>query len=163
MPSALRSEIVLDRLRELRRRLSDSFGLGVVQLTEFLEQGDETDARSAISIVSGEVSSTVEWLSICSQPNRHRPATAAGEQLHRIHVDRVDIRSLFSIHLDGDVVLIEIASDLFIVERLFLHHVAPVALHRPTDTNSADCARAAEDRGSSRGTNGSCISASRLL
>ena len=50
-----------------------------------------------------------------------------GHTLHRLHVDRVQIRSFLAVHLDRDEVLVHVSGGLRVLERLALHHVAPVA------------------------------------
>ena len=86
-----------------------------------------------------EVGAAVERLAVGRQPHRHRPAASAGQRLHRRHVDGVDVGPLLAVDLDRHVVLVEERRDLGILERLLLHHVAPVAgrvadaeQHRPS-------------------------------
>src|SRR5205085_586056 len=55
-----------------------------------------------------------------------RPAAVPRHHLHCLHVDGVDVGTLFTIDLDGDKVVIEDCRDRFVLERLALHHVAPV-------------------------------------
>ena len=57
---------------------------------------------------------------------RHRPAAAPGEHLHRVHVDLIQIRPLFAVDFNVDEELVHQAGDLFILERLALHHMTPV-------------------------------------
>ena len=54
-------------------------------------------------------------------------AAALGDQLHRGHVDLVDIRPLFAVDFDGDEVLVQQRRHVFVVEALLFHHVAPMA------------------------------------
>ena len=49
------------------------------------------------------------------------------QRLDDAHVDRVDVGALLAVDLDADVVLVEVAGDLLVLEALLLHHVAPVA------------------------------------
>jgi hypothetical protein len=67
----------------------------------------------------------------------------AVQGLHGGHVDRVHVGTLLAVHLDGDEVLVELASDLQVLEGLLLHDVAPVAggvAHREEDrTAGAAC------------------------
>ena len=74
-----------------------------------------------------EVGAAEERLSIGRQPDAHRPAARLGQRLHGGHVDRVDVGPLLAIDLDADVVAVHEGGDLFVLERLRLHHVAPVA------------------------------------
>ncbi len=90
-----------------------------------LECGGET--RAAIAVVGREVCAADEGLQIRGQPHRHRPAASAGSGLHVGHVDAIDIRTLFAIYLDADEIVIQDRGDRFVLERLALHHMAPMA------------------------------------
>jgi hypothetical protein len=46
--------------------------------------------------------------------------------LHGAHVHRVDVRPLFAIDLDRDIMAVQEARDFFVLEGLALHDVAPV-------------------------------------
>ena len=61
------------------------------------------------------------------QEDGHRPAAAAGQRDDRVHVDRVEVRALLAVDLDVDEVLVHQRRRLRVLERLALHHVAPVA------------------------------------
>jgi hypothetical protein len=50
-----------------------------------------------------------------------------GQQLHRGHVELVDVGPLLAVHLDRQVLPIEHRGDGLILEGLALHDVAPVA------------------------------------
>ena len=47
--------------------------------------------------------------------------------MHEEHVDAIDVRPFFPIDLDADEMLVQDCGDLWILERLVLHDVAPVA------------------------------------
>ena len=51
----------------------------------------------------------------------------AGHGLDGLHVERVDVRALLAVDLDADEVVVHERRGLRILERLALHHVAPVA------------------------------------
>ena len=74
-----------------------------------------------------EVGAAVEGLQVGRQEDRHRPAAPARHRLHRLHVDRVQLRALFPVHLDVHEVLVHHLGDVRVLERLPLHDVAPVA------------------------------------
>ena len=82
--------------------------------------------RHAGPVQRGEVGATEDRLAGRRQDAGHRPATRAGQRLGRLHVHRVDIRSLLAINLDADELLVEISRDRLILERLVRHDVAPV-------------------------------------
>jgi hypothetical protein len=99
-------------LRDQPRRLV------AMQLARALEQLQEPVAR--------QVGGAEERLPVGGEQHGHRPAAAAVHRLHRLHVDEVDVRSLLAVDLDAHVVLVEDARHLLVLERLALHHVAPV-------------------------------------
>src|ERR1019366_8147015 len=82
---------------------------------------------AAVAVVRRKIGSAHERLQVRRQPNRHRPATAARRSLHVVHVNAVDIRPLLAILFDWYEPAIHQPGNLFVLERLVLHHVAPVA------------------------------------
>ena len=74
-----------------------------------------------------EVGAGVERLPLRGKEHRHRPAAGAGDRLHHAHVDAVHVRPLLTVDLDVDEVLVHHRRDRLVLERLVLHHVAPVA------------------------------------
>ena len=92
----------------------------------FSQQRQEAFAPPAVTVPCRKVRATVKGLAVRREPDAHGPAPAPSQDLHRAHVDGIDIRSLFAIDLDGDVVLVDVARDLFVLEALFFHHMAPV-------------------------------------
>ena len=61
------------------------------------------------------------------QEDGHRPAAVAGQRDDRVHVDRVEVGPLLAVDLDVDEALVHQRRRLRVLERLVLHHVAPVA------------------------------------
>jgi hypothetical protein len=51
----------------------------------------------------------------------------AGHLLDGLHVDRVDVGTLFAVDLDADEVLVHQGRRLLVLEALALHDMAPVA------------------------------------
>jgi hypothetical protein len=74
-----------------------------------------------------EVGSSVKGNLIRCQEYGHGPTAAPGHHLHGGHIDRIQVRPLFSIDLDIDEVFVHQPGDFFILERLVFHDVAPVA------------------------------------
>ena len=74
-----------------------------------------------------EVGAGVERHAVWRHERVQRPAAGAGHRLHRVHVDRVDVRALLAVDLDADQPLVHRRGDVLMLERLALHHVAPVA------------------------------------
>src|ERR1035438_8817234 len=81
----------------------------------------------AVAALRREVSAAEEGFEIRSEPDRHRPPTAAGGGLHEGHIDAVDVGPFFAVPLDRNVILVEPGGDLLVLERFPLHDVAPVA------------------------------------
>ncbi len=90
------------------------------------QERQEADARTPYAVARWKIRAAEEYLAIGGQPDGHRPTATAGQQHHRLKVCRVDVRARFAIDLDGYVVGIESRSDLLVLERLLLHHVAPM-------------------------------------
>ena len=76
---------------------------------------------------AGKYVPAIEGFALRSKPGGHGPAAMAPHRLDSAHVDGIDVGPLLAVHFDRDVVFIDIFGDLDIVERLFLHDVAPVA------------------------------------
>ncbi len=73
-----------------------------------------------------KVGAAVERLQRRREPDAHRPAAATGRGLHESHVDTVDVGPLLAVDLDRDEPAVQDVGDLGVLERLALHHVAPV-------------------------------------
>ena len=58
-------------------------------------------------VMRRKIRATEERPQIRKQKNAHGPTALARHHLHRFHVNAVDIRALFPIHLDGDEMLIQ--------------------------------------------------------
>ena len=74
-----------------------------------------------------EVRAAEERLAVGREEDGQRPAALPGERDDGVHVDRVDVRPLLAIDLDVDEELVHHRRGRLVVERLALHHVAPVA------------------------------------
>ena len=88
---------------------------------------DLVEAGHAARAVRRPVGAAIERLQLGREEHAHRPAAAAGEHLHRVHVDLVEVGPLLAIDLDRHEVLVEQRGDRVVLEALVLHHVAPVA------------------------------------
>src|SRR5262249_445787 len=60
-------------------------------------------------------------------PTAHPPSPPGAHGLDRLHVPRIEVGPLLAAPLAGDVALVQHRRDLLVLERLLLHHVAPVA------------------------------------
>ena len=74
-----------------------------------------------------EVRAAEERLALGREEDGQRPAAAAGQRDHRVHVDPVHVRPLLAVDLDVHEALVHQRRDLRVLERLVRHHVAPVA------------------------------------
>ena len=84
------------------------------------------EARQPVARLRREVRAAVERLALGSEKCSQRPATVAGKRDDGVHVDRVEVGSFLPVDLDVDEVLVLDARRLLVLERLVLHHVAPV-------------------------------------
>ena len=64
-------------------------------------------AGAAVAVLGREIGAAEERLQIGREPDRHRPAAAAGGGLHEGHVDAVDVGALFAVDFDGDEVSVQ--------------------------------------------------------
>ena len=111
--------------QDLRGRLLDLRALldpGVGDALEHLPP-----ARHAVARLGREVRAGVERDGLGRQERVQRPAAVAGHRLHRVHVDRVDVRALLAVDLHAHEALVHERRRLGVLEGLALHHVAPVA------------------------------------
>ncbi len=86
-----------------------------------------TEADHAAAALGREVGAGIPRAAVGGEPEGVRPAAAPGDELGRGHVDVVDLRPLLAVHLDRHEVVVEDLRDARVLERLALHHVAPVA------------------------------------
>jgi hypothetical protein len=85
------------------------------------------EARQPVPWLRREVRTTEIRLARGGQEDRHRPAAVSRQPDDRIHVQRVDVGPLLAVDLDADEPLVHHSRRLLVLERLVLHHVAPVA------------------------------------
>ena len=127
IPPVARRQHISDARRHLGRHRRDLVRLLVVGGLEPPRDRQEADRRATVAVTRRQIGRAAERLAGRCQPDRHRPAAAPlQEQLHGAHVDGVEVGPHLAIDLDDDVVLVQIPRDLLVVERLLLHHVAPV-------------------------------------
>jgi hypothetical protein len=84
-------------------------------------------ARHAHARVRREVGAGEERHLLGRQEHVQGPAALARHRLAGLHVDRVEVWALLAVELDGDEQLVHQRGRVRILERLALHHVAPVA------------------------------------
>ena len=92
------------------------------------DRGEELPKRrQAVPRLGRVVRAAEERLAVRREEHRHRPAALSGERDDRVHVERVDVGALLAVDLDVDEPLVHQRGGLLVLERLVLHHVAPVA------------------------------------
>ena len=84
-------------------------------------------ARHAHARLRREVGAGVDRHLLGREEGVERPAARPGHRLAGLHVDRVDVRPLLAVELDAHEQLVHQPRGLGVLERLALHHVAPMA------------------------------------
>src|SRR5207302_3008498 len=106
--------------------------LGPPRLPGLRDRAQEPRERGEpVAVGRREVGAAVEGHAVGGQEDAHGPAALTGHRLHGLHVDLVDVGPLLPVHLDAHEVLVQQPGGLGILERLVLHHVAPVARRVP--------------------------------
>ena len=77
---------------------------------------DLCEAGLTVAVFRRKISAADEWLQIGRQPNAHGPAAAACRRLHKGHVNPVNIRPLFPVHLNVDELAIHDCGHVLIFE-----------------------------------------------
>ena len=85
------------------------------------------EARQSMPRLGRVVRAAEEGLACRGQEDGHRPAAVSRERHDGVHVDGVEIRPLLPVDLDRDEVLVHQRRRSFVLERLVLHHVTPMA------------------------------------
>ncbi|OLC67774.1 MAG: hypothetical protein AUH78_27560 [Gemmatimonadetes bacterium 13_1_40CM_4_69_8] len=117
-------DVLVDRLGVLR----DLLPLLAVQPRHVLQHRGEP--RAAVGIVVGrKVGAAEEHLASRVQKRGQRPASLAGERGDGALIAHVHVGALVAVHLDADEVAVQQLSDVRVLVRFPVHHVAPVAPH----------------------------------
>ena len=125
LPRPLAQRCRLDAARQVVGRLQHLYAAVVVRVGH----GPEKPGKPGhgCPVLRGKVGAAVEGLALRRQEGGQRPASPAGQRLHRLHVDAVQVRPFLPVDLDADEVLVHLPGDGLVFKRLPLHHVAPVA------------------------------------
>ncbi len=123
--SGVDSSSPFDGVRPLLAPVFHLLGVLAPRVRDVFEQFDEP--RPSLLGALREVRPDVERFPLRRQPRRQRPPAAAGHLLADAHVNRVDVRALFSIYLYRHEVLVQQFRHLLVLETLLGHHVTPVA------------------------------------
>ena len=85
------------------------------------------EARQPVPRLGRVVRAAEERLALGREEHGHRPAAVPGQRDDGVHVERVEVGPLLAVDLDVDEELVHQPRRLLVLERLVLHHVAPVA------------------------------------
>ncbi len=107
------------RLGDVRAALQDAVALVGPRTRHPRQQLQELALR--------EVRPGEEGVAVGSEETGHRPAAVTGQGGRGSHVDRVDVGSFLTVHLDRDEAGVDHLSHAVVLERLVGHDVAPVA------------------------------------
>ena len=101
---------------------------GLVRLRQCGQE--RLEPGSPAPIVRREIRPAKEDLSVRREKSRQWPSAAARQPLDRFLVPAVNIGPLIPINLDRHIISIDERGNVFILIRLHIHHVAPVAPDR---------------------------------
>src|SRR5216683_6201024 len=111
-------------LADLARRLDD---LSATRRPGVRERGEQArESGEPVPVDRRKIRAAVERRAVGRQEHGHRPPAVTGHRLDGLHVDLIDVRALLAVDLHVHEVPVHHFRDLWILERLVLHHVAPV-------------------------------------
>nr|WP_283396356.1 hypothetical protein [Candidatus Pelagisphaera phototrophica] len=84
------------------------------------------DLRSS-SPVWRKVGTAKKGFTVWGEPNVEGPTSTTGQLLNEVHVNAVDVGTLFAVDFDTNEIIIEIGGYFGFGKRLAIHHVTPVA------------------------------------
>src|SRR5215510_16181322 len=87
---------------------------------------DPWKAGHVVPIGWREIGAAIKWYALRGKKHRHGPATVTGHHLNGVHVDLIQIRPFFTIDFYVDEVRVHQFGNLFVFERLVLHHMTPM-------------------------------------
>ena len=87
--------------------------------------------RHIMPVHRRKISPTIKRLALRSKKHRHRPPPAPRKHLHRLHINRIQIRPLLPVNLNVDKMPVHNPRDRLILKRLPLHHMTPMASRIP--------------------------------
>ncbi len=112
----------VDDRRRLARDVSAALAIGVGDRSQHLLEAGQPVPRLGRVVRPPE-----ERLTLGREEHGHRPAAVPRERDDSVHVERVDVGPLLAVDLDADEALVHQRGRLLVLERLVLHHMAPVA------------------------------------
>ncbi len=79
-----------------------------------------------VAVNRREIGPAVKRFAVGRQKDRHRPPAAPGHHLHGVHINRVQVGTLFAVDLDVDEVVVHQLRDGFVLERFPGHYATPM-------------------------------------
>ena len=113
------------RLGQLLEIVGDFLRLVAIRLRHGGE--DAWESWHPLPILRRVIGPAEKWPPVRREEHRQRPTAAPRDELHRIHVNLIEVGTLFAIDFDRNEVLVNQPRDRVVLERLALHHVAPMA------------------------------------
>ncbi len=107
------------------RRFQNLFAVGAPHLLYLRDKLHHSDPAKAS--LAWDVGPDEEGFLVRRHEHAERPAAAAGGLQSHIHVDAIDIRPFFAVHLDGNPGVVHQRGNFRVLEGLSLHDVTPVA------------------------------------
>ena len=118
-------EVLLQLLDRTGGAVVDALAIFRPHFAQLVQQVLESDAPWGV--FRRIVSAAVERLQLRREEDAHRPAAVPARRLDVSHVGEIDVGPLLAIDFDGDEVVVDDFRDVFVLKRLTLHDVAPVA------------------------------------
>src|SRR5450755_3079984 len=87
--------------------------------------------RPVMQIYRREIGSSVKWFSFRSKKNVEWPASVAGNCLHSIHVNMIQVGSFLSVNLDIYKMPVHEDGSVRILKTLPFHHMTPMTCGVP--------------------------------
>ena len=95
------------------------------KLADVLE--DLHQARPTVTAIGRKIGSAVKRFQLRRKKNVERPAALSAHGLNERHINLVHVRALFAVHFDADKMFVQELRRRFVLKRLALHDVAPMA------------------------------------
>ncbi len=118
-----------ERLADLLSALRHLRPLRPVELGDTFQHASE--AGASVAVLRREIGPAEKDFAVRGEEGGERPAALPRDRLHRPLVAAVHVGPLVPVHLDGDEEPVDDLGGLRILVGLLIHHVTPVAPHRP--------------------------------
>src|SRR5215216_5666573 len=113
-------------MRELAACCLDLSLLALICVSELKQYVPKAGHVVVTAAIFWKIGSNIEWLLIRCQKNRQRPPPGSSSKLTSALVNIIEVRTLLSVNLDVDKVLIHYLGNFVIFKGLMCHDMAPV-------------------------------------